>query len=67
MQRMGQGSQPSNCQVSTTLQGQLKQGTELYRDSAKAQNQALILNRSISIDLEKKVRSTNKIINVNIT
>ena len=45
----------------------LKQRTELYSDSAKALNQAVILNRSISVDLDIKVRSTNNIININNT
>ena len=51
--------------MSTTPQGQLKQGTELYSDVAQAQNQAVNLNCSISIDLDIRVRSTYKIININ--
>ena len=53
--------------MSTTPQGQLKQGTELYSDSAKAQNQAVILNRSISLDLDIRVRSTHNITVLTLT
>ena len=51
--------------VSTTPQGHLQQGTELYSDNAKAQNQAGILNRSIIVDTDVRVRSTHNINNNN--
>ena len=43
-----------SCQVATTPQGQRKHGTELYRESAKAHNQAMILRQ------QKQRRSEHK-------
>ena len=52
-----QDRDPKLYPVSTTPQGRLQPGTKLYSDTAKAQNQAGILNRSIIVDNETGSRS----------